>query len=299
MKEKNQWQLFRTIFSASAMQAVTNRKAFLFSFLASIASVDLFLALLEKNAPLSAFSDSLTLLSKEQAGTMIIFAIVFSSLSLFAKGALLFTAHASLERKRQSLKHFFSSAANRFPRYLAFELAIILSLTLIFLILTIPGTLSQENPVLSQNLFLLGTLVFLPILITGLLIEQFGSFYLLLSRVSIRSSLDLGAALFMKNIPGTLRFGGLFLLAFVGVNTAISATLRGLIPILPQNTTGIFIGLSIFYLCQSLLLAFSKFSWLGFFRSIAKDAGKETSLQMEESVIEKNVPELKENGESA
>lgn len=299
MKETNKWSIFRKIFSESLLQAITNGKAFLFSLIASIASVDIFLALLEKNAPLSDLADSIALLSKEWPKTMLISAIALSLFSLFAKGSLLFAVHASLEKKARSLRQILATTITRFPRYVAFELAVIVSLSLIFLILTIPGVLSQENPSLSQNLSLLGILVFLPILITGILIEQFGSFYLLFSRVSIRSSFDLGATLFMKNISDTLLFGSLFLLMFIGFNTALSMAIHILGPLSLQNKAGFLIGLSIFYLCQSLFLTFSRSAWLGFFRFIAKDRIKEVALQTEESMIEKNVPEFEENGTNA
>jgi hypothetical protein len=299
MDEKKPWQIYREIFSEAIALAISDKKAFFFAFVASIASADLFLSLFEKNAPLAAFADTFSLFSERNSSIILLSVIAFTLLYIFSKGTLLLELNASLEKKSPSLKKIRSSAVTAFPRYLAFELLVILFLSTVFFLLNIPAFLSQGNEILSKNLSLLGTLVFLPIFVTGVITELFGSFYLLFSKVSLRSAFELGYTLFAKNIRNVLLFSGLSILLFVLFTILLGGTLHIFGTIFSAGRVEIILSILIFYLCQSLFLSFSKTAWVSFFRSIAKGKVEELALQTGENVIEKTVPELEHDGERA
>ncbi len=299
MEDKKPGQLYRDAFSTALSQSVSNRQASVLALLASIASVDLFFLLFGKNSILFPFTDSFATLLERHPIMFLAGIIVCSALYVFLKGAVLLSINTVIAKKRRPTGVILSAAMARFVPYITFEILIILALSVIFLLLGIPGSLSSDNAPLSQSLTLLAEIAFIPIFVTLAIIELYGSFYLLFSKVSPKTAFDLGYSLLMRRLTETATFGGLFLLTFL----LFSVTLNVLLPVLqsslPDTRIRIAVPLTAFYLLQAAYFSFSKAAWIAFFRSIAKDEPEAAALQTAENVLEKSVPELGHEGESA
>ena len=292
MKEKNTWSLYGNMFSKSFIVAISDKKALFLAFLASIVGFDILFSPIRGSKPFAMLIETISRLSQEHILMYALVIIGIIGLSILLKGALLVALNASVEEKPLTIKNVFTSTISIFPRYLAFECLVALFLSIMFLILSIPQSIVQENALLSQNLSLLELLVFIPILVVGMIVETFGSLYLLFSKTKVRTSFELGYTLFMRNATETLTFGSLFTLLFIFFSDLLSVLLQFVMTSRFNENTRLAIAIPIYFLLQSLFISFSKTSWIAFFRSIAKKKLDGEALQMKESMLKKDVPEL-------
>ena len=299
MDEKTRVQICRDAFAEGLAQAVKNRQALLLALLAMLASIDLFFSLFEPGSLLSGSADRFTTVL-EQHPFMLLAGIIFcAALYVFLKSAVLLSLNTSIMRKRRSTGTIIATAGSFFTSYLTFELIIILGLSAIFLVLSIPGTLASDNAALSQNLSLLAVIAFIPIFVIGSIMDTYGSFYLLFTKVGPKAALELGYSLFVRRLADTFAFGGLYLLTFLAFSTVLGSILQVLMTAFQGTMSRLTVAIVLFYLAEASFFTFSKAAWIAFFRTIAKGKPEAATLQTEENVIEKSVAELDRKGEGA
>jgi len=169
--------------------------------------------------------------------------------------------------------------------FLTLALILVLALPVIFLF-------STHSYVLGSLTALMAFAILIPALVIFSFISQYGSFYILTSDISVRSALEQGYKIFVKNIGSSLIMSLLFIpIEFlVGsiliIPILVTATLVAFFPfILPIN---FWIGIPFIILFLILLLfvrsIFSVFyhtAWLLFFKEIATTKKEEVEIKTE------------------
>jgi hypothetical protein len=149
-------------------------------------------------------------------------------------------------------------------------------------------------------------LIFIPVVILISFISKYARFYLVLSDLDIRASLENGYQLFRKNIASSIIMGLLF------IPVRILAVMGLIVPILIVALVFVILGLILYFLFsyigmaitiilgifaliplillfRSVYSAFYHTSWFLFFREIATVKVEEKAEEAE--VIEEKIPE--------
>jgi hypothetical protein len=287
---------YQDMLARAIVSVMKNRSAVILALLTALLGVDYFLALFQDTAPLAAYADAISTFAREHMVFSIATLTVTFMAYTFTKATLYFAIESGRETKRVSLKANLKKGLKRFGTYFSFEISIILVAAITLKLLMLPAMLSAGNQALSDNLLLLGEIIFIPIAVLSFLIEILGSFYLLFSDTSLRASVELGYALIRKKTSPILIFGivlliiyALFLVASNTLLTFITTSFRGTTDSAP------FVAVVVFYLLQTIFLLFSKAAWIELFHVIAKEPTDEPSLQTEENMVQENMPALKQN----
>lgn len=230
--------------------------------------------------------------------SLLLFFILLFGLEIFGRSNLIVSLSFVTEKSILP-NHPISPKAigKNFWRALLLECLTLLFLSVVVGILSLPYLIaSSQNPEALDTLLRLGIIAFIPIAIVVFFIKQFALFYLLLSPLKLRRSLETGGALFSRFIFQSLLFGLfsfvlIFLFTFC-VNAVILslATLLEKLGLPPETlVVSSIVGL-IFFTWFSI---FQQALWLAFFKSIAgPHEAKELAGEKELALDNHTLPEI-------
>jgi len=249
----------------------------------------------------SSFQEFLNIISEKSGETILSFLLIFIflfSLEILGKSNLIVSL-SSVTGKTDLPNHPDNPAAvgRNFFRAFLLECLALFFLLAVILVFSIPFFIaSSRNPEALDTLLNLGFLVFIPIAIATFFISQFALFYLLLSPLRIRGSIEAGSSLFSRYIFPSLLFG-LFSFTLTAFFTfCINIVILGLAALskkmslpLDDASLSLIIGL-IFFAWFSI---FQQALWLAFFKSIAGQDKTEELVKEKESALDtQTLPEI-------
>lgn len=249
----------------------------------------------------ASFPEFLNIISEKSGETLLSLLLVLIflfSLEALGKGNLIVSL-SFVTGKTALLNHPDNTRAigKNFLRAFLLECLALLFLLTVILIFSLPFLIaSSQNPRALDTLLSLGLLAFVPIAIAVFFISQFALFYLLLSPLQIRASIEAGSSLFSRFIFSSLRFGlfsfALTVLVTLLVNTlilSIAALLETLSLSLGETSIALVIGLTFF----AWFSIFQQALWLAFFKSIAGQNKPAELIKEKESVLDnQTLPEI-------
>lgn len=290
----NELKLFVGFFWDAIPTVRRNRVAFLSATLLTLSSLEYFPSLLEEGAPLEWYRDTITGFFATHPWVLILFPLMIG-MSTFFKGGLIL----SLAERKPSFGKIAKRVASSFWKLYALEAGVLLLFLALLGVLLLPAMLTADMPGLWRNLAFLGIAVFLPISIVIALVEIYAFFHLLLSKTTLRSSVELAYALFVRRAATSLVFGAVSVLVLITFSVIIGLLLGMSAVILPPASMGgAVFGVAIFLLLQSAVAVIQNSAWLSFFRFIASPQEptavetEDKAFQEEKNVIQKEVPDI-------
>jgi hypothetical protein len=184
--------------------------------------------------------------------------------------------------------------AERFAKAVSIDLTAGVALGILALVFATPSLVAlSNNRGAFEGAALLGVFAFLPVVCAVLFIRQYGLFYLLLSSLRFRSSIDQGTALFLKFFLRSIAF---FIFSF-----AIAVVFTFFLNAAMLGTSSLFtkVGFGYFSRQAALGIGFVGFVWytvfdqalsLGFFEDIASGKDTAKSLPEEQRVLDPGMP---------
>lgn len=249
----------------------------------------------------ASFQEFLNIISEKSGETLLSLFLIFVFLfcfDIFGKSNLIVSL-SFVTGKTRLLNHPDTARAigKNFLRAFLLECLAFLFLLAVIGILSLPILIaSSRNPEVMNTLLGLGLLAFVPIALAVFFIKQFSLFYLLLSPLHIRGSLEIGSSLFSRFIFQSLLFGlfsfMLTALFTFSVNAVIlGSTLLSKNPGLPFEDASIalVVGLAFF----TWFGIFKQALWLAFFKFIAGPRETEEVVKEKESALDnRTLPEI-------
>ncbi|MDO8566379.1 MAG: hypothetical protein Q7S04_04355 [Candidatus Moranbacteria bacterium] len=284
---------FRT-FILSAWQATLSKKLpWIFGTLLAIAGV------IESRISLTlpdttSFPEFLNSISEKSEGALLSFLLIFVflfGLEIFGKGNLI--ASLSFVTGKTHLPSYPVNAraiGKNFIRTFSLECLTLIFLLAVIGIFSLPFLIaSSQNPGVMTTLLQLGFLAFIPIAIAIFFVSRFALFYLLLSPLKIRGSIETGGALFSRFIFQSLLFGLFSFILTILFTFFVNTIILGIVTLskkigIPFEETSIalIVGLAFF----TWFSIFQQALWLAFFKSIAGQDETTEFAKEKESVFD-------------
>lgn len=225
----------------------------------------------------ASFPEFLHIISEKSGEALLSFLLIFVflfSLEVFGKSNLIVslsfvTGRAHLSNHPDNAR----AIGKNFFRTLLLECLTLLFLLAVIGIFSLPFLIaSSQNPEALDTLLSLGLLAFIPIAIAVFFIWQFALFYLLLSPLQIRGSIEAGGSLFSRFIFPSLLFGLFSFVLTVLFTFCANLVILGIAALsekvglpLEEASIALVVGLAFF----TWFSIFQQALWLAFFRSIA------------------------------
>lgn len=283
-----EFRIFIGFFWDALKRIPGNKTAILFGILLTIGSSEYFSSLFETGAPLERYQTEVVAFLEAHPVLLLAIPLIIA-IATFAKGGLI----VALSEKKPAIAVAAKKSVALFPRLFALEILFLFSVFTILAALLFPAMLARDTPSLGLNLALLGLTIFLPVLLVLTFVEIYAFFHLILSKTTLRSAIELGYVLFMKRSATSIVFGATSLLVLITASLLAGIVLgigNALIPDSIGRTVGI---ITILFLIQSWLAIIQKDAWLSFFRFIGTEKKTaETASQKQESMVQKEVPEI-------
>ncbi len=274
-------------FFMNALKAIPkNTTAIAFGSLLTIGSSEYLSTLFESGAPLERYRSEVTTILTGQPAFLLIIPIVIA-IATFAKGGLIM----ALSTKKPAMGSVSKRASTLFPKLYALEALFLISCFIILAALLFPAMLVQDNSSLAINLAFLGLMIFLPVLLVLTFVEIYALFHIILSGTSLRSSIELGYALFMKRTATSIIFGATSLLVLIVASLFAGIFLGIGNAFIPDSIGRIIVTAFFLFMIQTILSIAQKGAWLSFFRFINTEK-KEVASQKQENMIQREVPEI-------
>lgn len=240
---------------------------------------------------------------------IVILAIILGLLKILAFSGLIRSLFEIRNGKKESFREGLEKGKKFFTRILAIRILLAFAVLALIIVLALPVVFLfvLKSFILGGITALLAFIILIPAMISFSFIAHYGSLYVLTSDISVRSALEQGYKLFMKNIWPSLLMSLLFipLNILVGLSLIIPiiaiAVVFGILGIIFYqlfSTAGIlivllpagFLFLALLLFIRSVLSVFTNSAWLLFFQSIAAVKKEEVEIS-EEIVIDKAIPE--------
>jgi hypothetical protein len=285
----DEFRMFIGFFWKALKSLPRNPTAIVFGALLTGSSVEFFGSLLEEGGPFERYRSTIT--DMLMSHPLFILAIpIILAVTTFAKSGLIL----ALSEKNASIKNVGRRVLGIFPRIYMLEILYLISVLIILVALLLPAILTRDTPSLGLNLALLGLVIFLPISLVLTFVEIYAFFYLLLPKVPLRVSIELGYALFMKRAATSIVFGAVSILVLIAASLIIGTVLGFGNAFMPDSPGRMIIVVIILFFMQSALVIVQKGAWLSFFRFIGaeKNSMEIQASQKEGNVVQKEVPEI-------
>lgn len=237
--------------------------------------------------------------------------LVIIALFLFVLKTLsyagLLKALIKLEKKEStSFGQEFKNGKKYFWKIIAAEILVGLFTFGIILVLVVPVLFSFfyiESMTLGLILSFLGAIIMVPLIVLAVYLCRYARFYIVLSDLGVRESLENGYKIFKKNMLPSILLSLLFIpigmlmtLVFIGLVFVLALVflVPGITAYFIFSTAGIigviavafFVFLASFILASSIYMTFANAAWFLFFKEIATE--KEDPIEeKEEEAIEK------------
>jgi hypothetical protein len=232
--------------------------------------------------------------------------LVFVVLGIISKAGLLKTLVKIEKNEINSFKDGFKNGKKYFWKLIGISLILGFSVFVLVFVLSVPVILLFiiKSIVLGIFAAFLAILIFIPLVILAYFLGRYSNFYIVLSELGIKSSLENSYLLFRKNIFPSIIMALFFIpvsitLFFIVILTAIIVgiifLIIGFILYAIFSNAGVIITvifgslvlLALFIFISSVYQVFCQTAWLLFFKEIASVEEEE----IEEEVLEKEVAE--------
>jgi hypothetical protein len=282
----SEFRIFIGFFVSASKVIPKNMAAIVFGSLLTIGSSEYLSALFESGAPLERYRAEITAMLTGQPIFLLIIPIIIA-IATFAKGGLI----VALSTKKPTARSAAKKSLILFPKLYALELLFLLSCFVVLAALLFPAILIQGNSSLAINLAFLGLAIFLPVLLVLTFVEIYAFFHIILSGTSLRSSIELGYALFMKRTATSIIFGATSLLVLIAVSLFAGICLGIGNALIPDSIGRIVVTILFLFVIQTVLSIVQKGAWLSFFRFIGTEK-EEAASQKQGNMVQREVPEI-------
>lgn len=274
-------------FFVNALKAIPkNMAAVVFGSLLTLGSTEYLSTLFESGAPLERYRSEVTAMLVGQPILLLVIPIIIA-IATFAKGGLI----VALSTKKPTMGSASKKTSSLFPKLYALEVLFLVSCFVILAALLFPAMLVQNTSSLAINLAFLGLAIFLPVLLVLTFVEIYAFFHIILSGTSLRSSIELGYALFMKRTATSIVFGATSLLVLISASLFAGIFLGIGNALIPDSIGRIVVTILFLFMIQTILSIAQKGAWLSFFRFIGTKK-EEVASQKQENMVQKEVPEI-------
>jgi MFS family permease len=241
--------------------------------------------------------------------SVVIAGLILFVLSLIAKAGLIKSLDKIEKKTGGSFMEGFGEGKKYFWKILLVGIILGFLILAVVVILGVPVALlfSLNSPILAILAAFLAIFIFIPLIILAVFIGKYSIFYIVLSDLEIRDSLENGYQVFRKNILPSIIMSLFFIpISIVIFILAISALLIiglvfllvGAILYLMLAKTGIIIAVSLgglffvvlLVLLNSVYQVFSQSVWFLFFREIASLEEEEKAEEAAVNIVEKTIP---------
>lgn len=239
---------------------------------------------------------------------LIVIGIILFLISLVAKAGLVKSVNLIGQNKKTTFKEGWQTGKKYMGKLFKLSILFFLAIFVIITVLAIPVI------VLAASKFWIGAIlvgilaiaIFIPLIFIFALTNIFAEFYIILSGLSIRSAIEAGYNLLLKNIGHSIVFGllliavsivaGIVLLPVAGVALVILIPTGVAFYYLSKIAFAIFLALAILLFLAAILFVSAIFqtyktaAWTLFFQEIAKVEKPEPEAVAEIGVLEKTIP---------
>lgn len=186
------------------------------------------------------------------------------------------------------------SLRDNFFRALLLETVVFFFLIGIVLLLAAPAAFAfRYNEAALDTLVFLGFLVFLPIAAGIFFTREFAFFYLIISRLRLRSSFENGSALFFRHMYRSLAFGIFSLALTLAFTFCLNLVMLSIVA-LSQKTGLPFLETTLWFSASLVIIGWwnviRQTLWLLFFRDLAAPKDKE-GTEKKSLLARDNLPE--------
>lgn len=286
-------KLFAGFFRDAIPAVFKNRVAFLFALLLTFFGMEYFPSLLDEGAPLEPYADEAASFVAENPEVLVLFLLLIALATFFKAGLIL-----SLAERNPSFEKIVKRVASMFWKLYLFQLGILFLFLILLAVLLLPALLTADTPGLGRNLAFLGIAVFFPIAVVIAFVQIYAFFHLIFSKTTIRSSVELGYALFARRAATSILFGVVSMFVLIMFSILIGLALGTSTAFFSHSIAGIILGMVLFLVLQSAMSVIQNSAWISFFRFIAtpeepqRIASEDEASQKEKNVVQKEVPEI-------
>ena len=214
--------------------------------------------------------------------------IVLFLLSLVAKAGMVKSADLVSQNKKTDFKAGWRSGKKYLGKLFKLFLLFFLATFAVMIILAVPVVylVIAKSWISAVLVGLLAIAIFIPLMFVFSLTKIFAEFYIVLSDLRLRSAIEAGYALFVKNIGHSIIFGlllmavslaaGIVLLPVAGIALVILVPAGAVFFYLSKIAFAVFLGIAIVLFLAAILFvsaifqAYKTTAWTLFFREIAK-----------------------------
>lgn len=240
---------------------------------------------------------------------ILIFILFFLVLGILSYAGLIKSINASLKNEKIGFRKGIVLGKKYFWKLILIGLIVSLTILGIIVILSVPVMFLfyLKSYILAVLTMIAAILIFIPIMVLVSFISKYARFYLVLSDLNIKASLENGYQLFRKNMDASIIMGLLFIpvgilagmsLIIVILAVAIVFAILGLVLYFLLSKIGIIITvilgllalIPLIFLFRGIFSTFCHTSWFLFFREIATVKVEEKKEEVVE-VIKEKIPE--------
>jgi len=232
--------------------------------------------------------------------------IILFLLSLVAKAGLVRSVNLIAQNKTTNFKEGWGSGKKYLKKLLGIFILFFLATFIVVVVLAVPVIylVIAKSWASAVLVGLLAIAIFLPLIVIFSLTKIFADFYVILSGLRVRSAIEAGYNLLLKNIGNSIIFGllllavslaaGIVLIPVAGIALVILVPAGFLFYYLNKIIFAVFLAfaiilfLAVILFVASIFQAYKTTAWTLFFREIAKVEKPETEKVPEEE-LEKEI----------
>lgn len=233
--------------------------------------------------------------------------IILFLVSLIAKAGAVKSVNLLSQNKKTSFKEGWGSGKKYLGRLFGLAILLFLAIFVLVIVLAIPVIylIAAKSWLSAVLVGILAIAIFIPLGFIFTLTKTYAEFYIILSDLHVKSAVEAGYDLLLKNIGNSIIFAlllvvvsivaGIVLLPIAGLALLILVPSGIAFYYLNKIAFGIFIVFAVLLFLAAILLVSSIFrtyaiaAWTLFFREIAKVEKPETAEAVAEEELEKNV----------
>jgi len=219
---------------------------------------------------------------------LVVIGIILFLISLVAKAGLVRSVNLIGQNKKTDFKTGWQTGKNYFPKLFLLAALFFLAILVIGIVLAIPVIYLAAAKFWFGAILvgILAVAIFIPLIFIFAITKTYAEFYVVLSELSVRSSIEAGYNLLVKNVGRSIVFwllliavsivAGIILLPVAGIALLILVPTGILFHYLNTIAFGIFVGIAIILFLAAILFVSAVFqtyktaAWTLFFLEIAK-----------------------------
>lgn len=237
---------------------------------------------------------------------LLVIGIILFLISLVAKAGLVKSVDLESRNKKTNFRAGWRSGKKYLGKLLGLSILFFLALSVVIIVLAVP-VIYLAAAKFWFGAILVGILaiaIFIPLIFVFVLTKVYAEFYIILSDLHVRSAIEAGYGLLLKNIGSSIIFGllliavsliaGFILLPVAGIALVVLAPSGIAFYYISKIAFAVFLGCAILLFLAAILFVSSIFqtyktaAWTLFFQEIAKvekpEAEKAAETELEESL---------------